>query len=122
MEKVSENNAQKIRELLNSLELAAYGDISSKHHQYPNVQLFKNYAQQLFDLSDNIEFQFPKEDMKLSFFNLMDDCKRSVMYDLETFEVKKAIGNQEVCYFLESILTKIKEIYEPLLGESDNNV
>lgn len=41
MAKVSENNAQQIRELLNRLELAAYGDMGSKHHQLPDVQLFR---------------------------------------------------------------------------------
>lgn len=115
MAKVSENNAQQIRELLNRLELAAYGDMGSKHHQLPDVQLFKNYARQLFILSDNIEFQFQNGEMEMSFFNLLHDCKSDIMYDLETFEVKKTIDSQEVYYFLDSIMTKIKVIYEPLI-------
>lgn len=115
MAKVSEKNAQQIRELLNRLELAAYGDMGSKHQQQPDVQLFKNYARQLFELSDNIEFYFQNGEMKMSFLNLMRDCKSDIMYDLETFEVKKTIGSQDVYYFLDSILTKIKVIYEPLI-------
>ena len=120
--KVSENNAQQIRELLNRLELAAYGDMGSKHHQLPNVQLFKNYARQLFVLSDNIEFQFQNGEMEMSFFNLFHDCKSDIMYDLETFEVKKTIDSQEVYYFFDSIMTKIKVIYEPLIRGYDNCV
>ena len=44
------------------------------------------------------------------------------MYDLETFEVKKTIDSQEVYYFLDSIMTKIKVIYEPLIRWYDNCV
>lgn len=51
----------------------------------------------------------------MSFFNLLHDCKSDIMYDLETFEVKKTIDSQEVYYFLDSIMTKIKVIYEPLI-------